>query len=104
MRTAKATRDIGMVVEDATTLVVTSAQLRAARAYLDWTMEQAARAAGIAKRTVIRLERDERYAAGGPVSLGQLVAAYRAQSIALERGGVVPLGGGARARRRGLER
>ncbi len=52
-------------------------------------MEQAAQAAGIAKRTVIRLERDEHYAAGRPVSLGQLVAAYRAHSIGLERGGVV---------------
>ena len=75
--------------------MVTSAQLRAARAYLDWTMEQAARAAGIAKRTLIRLERDERYAAGRPPSLGQLVAAYRAQRVELERGGLMPFGGDA---------
>ena len=71
-------------------LLVTSAQLRAARAYLDWTMEEAALAAGIAKRTVVRLERDERYAAGGPLSLSQLVAAYQAQRVRLEKGGVVP--------------
>ena len=81
-----------MTLENATAPTVTSAQLRAARAYLDWTMEQSAQAAGIAKRTVIRLERDERYAASGPLSLGQLVAAYRAHSIGLERGGVVPFG------------
>ena len=80
-------------MKDATAPTVTSAQLRAARAYLDWTMEQAAQAAGIAKRTVIRLERDERYAAGEPMSLGLLVATYRAHSIELERGGVMPLNG-----------
>jgi hypothetical protein len=57
-------------------------------------MEEAAQAAGIAKRTVIRLERNEHYAAGGPLSLNQLVAAYRARSIGLSRGGVVLLGGG----------
>ena len=73
---------------------MTSAQLRAARAYLDWTMEEAAQAAGIAKRTVIRLERNERYAAGSPLSLNQLVAAYRARSVGLSRGGVVLLGSG----------
>ena len=85
-----ATYDIGMTLESSTAPLVTSAQLRAARAYLDWTMEQAAVAAGIAKRTVVRLERDEHYAAGRPLSLGQLVAAYRARSIGLEQGEVMP--------------
>src|SRR4051812_29310091 len=83
-----------MIQKNAKALAVTSAQLRAARAYLDWTMEEAAQAAGIAKRTVIRLERSEHYAAGRPSSLSQLVAAYRTRSIGLSQGGVVLLDGG----------
>ena len=50
--------------------MVTSAQLRAARAYLGWTMEEAAMACGLHRRTIIRLENDERYAKGQPASLG----------------------------------
>lgn len=68
--------------------MVSSAQLRAARAYLDWTMSRAAQAAGIHRRTVIRLECDAGYAERQPASLRRLVAAYRAQQIILEDGGL----------------
>ena len=33
---------------------MTSAQLRAARAYLDWTMDKAAAVSGLNRRTIIR--------------------------------------------------
>lgn len=69
--------------------MVTSAQLRAARAYLGWTMEQAAKAAGLHRRTLIRLENDESYAKGQPASLTRLVAAYRTQRISLRGSGLV---------------
>ena len=45
-------------------MMVTSAQLRAARAYLGWTMERAAMACGRYRRTIVRLENDERYVHG----------------------------------------
>ena len=61
--------------------MVTSAQLRAARAYLDWTMEKVAEASSLHRRTVIRLENDENYAKGQPASLTKLVAVYREQQI-----------------------
>ena len=69
---------------------MTSAQLRAARAYLGWTMEKAAMACGLHRRTIIRLENDEHYAQGQPASLRKLVALYRERRIILEdrcRGG-----------------
>src|SRR4051794_17169670 len=53
-------------------------------------MEQAAEVVRIAKRIVIRLEREERYVAGEPVSLSQLVAACHARRIGLQKGGVMP--------------
>jgi transcriptional regulator with XRE-family HTH domain len=68
--------------------MVTSAQLRAARAYLDWTMEKAAMACGLNRRTIIRLENDERYAQGQPPSLKKLVALYRKRRILLENRGL----------------
>lgn len=61
--------------------MVISAQLRAARAYLGWTMARAAQAAGIHRRTVIRLETDSDYVARRPASLRRLVAAYAGQRI-----------------------
>jgi transcriptional regulator with XRE-family HTH domain len=67
---------------------VTSAQLRAARAYLGWTMEKVARACGLHRRTIIRLENDERYAQAQPASLTKLVALYREQQIILEGRGL----------------
>lgn len=72
--------------------MVSSAQLRAARAYLDWTMEQAAQAAGLHRRTIIRLESDARYAARQPASLKRLVAAYAAQRITLDGTGLAVAG------------
>src|SRR4051812_26859166 len=69
-------------------MMVTSAQLRAARAYLGWTMEKAAMAGGLHRRTIIRLENDERYAQGQPPSLGKLVAVYREWRIILEHRGL----------------
>ena len=68
--------------------MVSSAQLRAARAYLGWTMDRAAAAAGIHRRTVIRLEVDAGYAGRQPASLGRLVAAYQAQRIILASNGL----------------
>ena len=68
--------------------MVTSAQLRAARAYLGWTMEKAATACGLHRRTLIRLENDERYAHGQPASLRQLVAFYKEHRIHLEGTGL----------------
>ena len=68
--------------------MVTSAQLRAARAYLGWTMEKAAMACGLNRRTIIRLENDERYAQGNPASLRKLVALYREWRIILEDRGL----------------
>ena len=67
--------------------MVTSAQLRAARAYLDWTMDRAAAASGLHRRTIIRLE-SGRYAEGLPPSLERLVAVYREQRIVLEGNGL----------------
>ena len=69
-------------------IMVTSAQLRAARAYLGWTMEKAALACGLNRRTIIRLENDERYAQGQPSSLKKLVALYREQRIILKGRGL----------------
>ncbi len=71
-------------------LRVTSAQLRAARAYLDGTMAQAAETAGSAKRMVFRLERNERRAASRPASLRSLVRVDRERHLLLEGGGVTP--------------
>ena len=76
--------------------MVTSAQLRAARAYLDWTMEQAAAACGVHRRTIIRLEKDEGYAAGQPASLMKLIAIYRKQRIMFDfdpRPGMIRIAG-----------
>ncbi len=69
-------------------MMVTSAQLRAARAYLGWTMDQAAEAAGLHRRTIIRLESGS-YGESHPPSLMRLVAMYRQQQILLECGGLV---------------
>lgn len=69
-------------------MMVTSAQLRAARAYLGWTMEKAAMACSLHRRTIIRLENDERYAQGQPASLRKLVALYRQRRIILKDGGL----------------
>ncbi len=68
--------------------MASSAQLRAARAYLDWTMNRAAEAAGIHRRTVIRLECEEGYAERQSVGFKRLVAAYQAQRIMLEGDGL----------------
>src|SRR5690348_3900501 len=68
--------------------MVTSAQLRAARAYLGWTMEKAAMACGLHRRTIIRLENDEHYVQGQPASLRKLVALYRERRIILEDRGL----------------
>jgi transcriptional regulator with XRE-family HTH domain len=68
--------------------MVTSAQLRAARAYLGWTMDKTAMACGLHRRTIIRLENDERYAQAQPASLTKLVALYREQQIILEGRGL----------------
>jgi len=77
--------------------MVSSAQLRAARAYLDWTMDRAAGAAGIHRRTIIRLECEAGYAERQPPSLGQLVAVYREQRIMLEGNGLAFLTAAAEA-------
>ncbi len=72
--------------------MASSAQLRAARAYLDWTMDRAAEAAGIHRRTVIRLECEDGYAERQSVGFKRLVAAYRAQQIILEGEGLAVVG------------
>jgi hypothetical protein len=77
--------------------MVSSAQLRAARAYLRWTMDRAAAAAGIHRRTLIRLECEAGYAERRPASLGRLVAAYRGQRIMLEGDGLAVATGSAEA-------
>jgi transcriptional regulator with XRE-family HTH domain len=68
--------------------MLTSAQLRAARAYLDWTMDKAAAISGLSRRTIIRLENDERYAKAQPPSLRKLVAIYRQQQLVLDANGL----------------
>lgn len=68
--------------------MVTSAQLRAARAYLDWTMDKAAEVSGLNRRTIIRLENNERYAEAQPPSLGKLVAIYRQHQLILDANGL----------------
>jgi transcriptional regulator with XRE-family HTH domain len=73
--------------------MATSAQLRAARAYLGWTMEQAAEAAGLHRRTLIRLEKGGAYTDGQPASLRKLVATYRAYGIILDHGGLTVANG-----------
>ena len=72
--------------------MASAAQLRAARAYLGWTMDQAAEAAGIHRRTVIRLECEEGYTERQSVGFKRLVAAYRAQRIILEGEGLTVAG------------
>lgn len=68
--------------------MVTSAQLRAARAYLDWTIDRAAVASGLNRRTIIRLERGGRYVEAKPPSLATLVAVYRQQNLILRGAGL----------------
>lgn len=68
--------------------MVTSAQLRAARAYLGWTMEKVALECDLHRRTIIRLENDEHYAQAQPPSLTKLVALYREHRIVLEGSGL----------------
>lgn len=72
--------------------MASSAQLWAARAYLDWTMDRAAEAAGIHRRTVIRLECVDGYAERQSMGFKRLVAAYRAQRIILEGEGLAIAG------------
>jgi transcriptional regulator with XRE-family HTH domain len=72
--------------------MVTSAQLRAARAYLGWTMQKAAMAAGLHRRTIIRLENNDTYVKGQPPSLTKLVAIYRDQRIILDGEGLAVAG------------
>jgi len=71
---------------------ISIAQLRAARAFLDWSMGKAAAAAGVTRRTVIRLEREPGYKDRQPKSLVRLVEAYRRASPAIVfiEGGVRP--------------
>jgi len=69
-------------------MMVSPAQLRAARAFLDWNMERAAAEAGIHRRTMIRLENDAGYVERQPASLRRLVEAYRARRILLEGEGL----------------
>lgn len=68
-------------------IMVTAAQLRAARAYLGWTMAQTAEASGISLRTVIRLENGESRVRGVSTSLRKIVAVFREQQIVFEEGG-----------------
>ena len=72
--------------------MVSSAQLRAARAYLGWTMDTAAAAAGLHRRTLIRLENDADYARRQPDSLRRLVAVFGAHCILLEGEGLLIAG------------
>ena len=72
--------------------MVSSAQLRAARAYLGWTMDTAAAAAGIHRRTLIRLENETGYAWKQPDSLLRLVVVFRANGILLEGNGLLITG------------
>lgn len=67
--------------------MIKAAHLRAARAYLHWTMDQTAAAAGIHRRTLIRLEGEAGYAARQPTSFWRVVAAYRTQCIVFEQDG-----------------
>ncbi len=75
-------------VTQARLVMVTSAQLRAARAYLDWTIDQAATASGLNRRTIIRLEHQEHYAEAQPPSLTTLVTVYRQMQLILSKEGL----------------
>ena len=68
--------------------MISSAQIRAARAYLDWTQEELAQKAGVGVFTIRRAETD-----GGDASLRQGTA--RSIQDALEAGGIrlTPTGG-----------
>lgn len=79
---------MNVVVIQARLMMVSSAQLRAARAYLDWTLDQASAASGLNRRTIIRLEREKRYAQAQPPSLGKLVAVYRHEQLILSDDGL----------------
>jgi transcriptional regulator with XRE-family HTH domain len=68
--------------------MIISAQIRAARAYLDWSMNQAAAASGLHRRTILRLEKGGPYIEGQPASLEKLAAVYRAEGIILDRTGL----------------
>ena len=72
--------------------MVIAAQLRAARAYLDWTIDQAAAASGLNRRTIIRLEHEQHYADAQPPSLATLVAAYRQKQLILSDEGLMIAG------------
>ncbi|NPD68915.1 helix-turn-helix transcriptional regulator [Lichenicola cladoniae] len=60
-------------------MAITPSQLRAARAFVDWSQDQLASASGVPKRTVVRFERGE----GSPQQ--RTITAIRA---ALEAAGV----------------
>ncbi len=48
--------------------VLTPAQSRMARAALQWSLEEAAKAAGVSRRTILRLENDQRDIQAGKVA------------------------------------
>ena len=74
-------------------LVLTPAQSRMARAALQWSLEQAAAAAGVSRRTVLRFENEHRDIKAALIA--GLRQAYEGAGVRFieeggDRGGVVP--------------
>ncbi len=69
------------------TISLTSAQCRAARALLDWTQQSLAKEAGVSESSVVDLERERR--AVSPEILGRIAAALKRAGVKLipENGG-----------------
>jgi transcriptional regulator with XRE-family HTH domain len=59
--------------------ILTPTQCRMARAALQWSLEEAAAAAGVSRRTILRLENDQRDIL--PDKIGAIRRAYEAAGI-----------------------
>lgn len=64
-------------------LVPTAAQLRAARAWVGWSLDAAAEASGIHRQTISRIESGA--SEGAMSTLRQLVSTYAAEGISFEK-------------------
>ncbi len=59
--------------------MITAAQIRAARAFLDWSQSDLARETGVARRTIISLETET--AATTPETMEKLIAVFKANGV-----------------------
>jgi transcriptional regulator with XRE-family HTH domain len=61
--------------------VITGAQIRAARALLKWSAEEAARRAKIGRKTIERLEQAEGYPSTRPLTIESVQRTFEAAGI-----------------------